>query len=347
MLSIPQLKKILDLFNDYTTQFNVEVHPECSKQANYFASLSEIGINSVSVGLQSSDNHVLDLSNRGHNTKMVQQIVSDSEASELFLNVDIMYGGLYGETLKNAHDTFVYVFENLRPDLVNAYRACFHKGVSENERYRKQPDKYPDARNILEITALMHQIAKKNNYSYKGNAYFIRGPINNSAKRNRCNAVLAVGPGTYSYVIDECESNGYISFTPYNMQKYYDLVCNDQDPLERMTILDEEYISRWGVIHDLKHDETVGKKTSQKVSQFLGKLCDLELLRFTQEGFEFSDAGRCIEDLVYAALMPRKMWLAFSNRKGQRDYSLKEAKYDWFFDADVVLSFQEYVQNVI
>jgi len=347
ILSNRQLKKILDLFDDYIIETNIEVHPECSSQAGYFAELAQIGITSVSVGLQSSDDTVLKLSNRGHNLQMVHQIVSDIRTTPLLLNIDIMYGGLYGETMENAYATFLTVFETFRPDLINAYRACFHEGVPENARYKQQPDKYPDARRILEITALMHQLALRNNYSYTGHAYFVRGPIPESANRHKRLALLAAGPGTYSYVFDEHNYAGFIFFAPYHMQQYCKLVSKEQHSVERIKAFDEDYIARWGAIHDLKFGNLIEDDISQDIRHFLQKLSHLNLMCLTLEGFKLTDSGRCIEDLIYAALMPRNMWRALAEKKKRSDYTVDESKYDWFFNPDVVLNFQDFVRNAI
>lgn len=348
LLRFDQLKKILSVFDrNHIDICTMEVHPECNQEPDYFFNLLEAGINRVSVGFQSSDNEVLKLSTRGHDSEAMKIIATSVMPTPLFLNVDIMYGGMYGETVENAYKSFEYVFKTLRPESISAYRACIHDGTPEKKRYLIKPNNYPNTQEIITIASMIHNVASDNGYIYTGDGFFYRERINQEGKRNQKNGVLGVGPGTYSWAIDGICNEGFISFAPYDIDKYSELLHNNCIPVERNLFFDPSYIKRMEMIFDLKRSNYIVKNLPDNVLKIMNNLSIMGLIHDMGSGFAISDSGKLIEDLIFALLLPINMWDEFSILRKKDTIPRHERVFDWFFDPDVVIQFLKFTEEFI
>ena len=348
LLSIDQLKEIIDCFDkEQVEEISLEIHPEVYKNnKNYFADISKLGINRVSVGLQSTEAEILRTSTRGHDALTLKKIIPEIKKNNLLVNVDVMFGGLFGETFGSTKNTFEYVFGELKPDWITAYQVCIHGGTAEKNRYKKYPEKYPDTKTILDMRAIRQKIAQKNRYKYLFGDYFSAEQLNPKYKTKRWSpktAVIGLGPGAHSYIIDQKQKLGFNLYSSFNIEEYLNLVNSNKYPTERLIKLNEEYIDSWRIISQLKSSGFVEETNSNLI---LSKLSKLNLLTQENSVFKLTERGVLIEDLIYAVLIPLEMWIKFSAKKKDKNYSPENAKYDWFFDPDVVIQFKKYLDSL-
>jgi len=348
LLSIDQLKEIIDCFNkEQIEEISIEIHPEIYKtNKEYFADISKLGINRVSVGLQSTEAEILRTSGRGHDALTLKKIIPEIKKNNLLVNVDIMFGGLFEETFNSTKNTFEYAFGELKPDWVTAYQVCIHGGTAEKNRYEKNSEKYPDTKTILEMRSIRQKIAQKNGYKYLFGDYFSAEQLNPKYKTKRWSpktAVIGLGPGAHSYIIDQTQKQGFNWYSSFNVEEYLQAVNSNRSVIERWTKLNEEYIDSWRIISQLKSSgfaEAVNKNI------LLDKLSKLKLLKKDRDIYQLTEAGVLIEDLIYAVLMPTEMWEKFLQKKKDKNYSSEDAKYDWFFDPDAVIQFKKYLDSL-
>lgn len=259
---------------------------------------------------------------------------------------DIMFGGLFGETVKAAYYTFNHVFHDLRPDWVTVYQVSIKRGTPEKSRHEKFAKNYPDTKTILKIRALRHQIASDNGYNYLFGDYFSceqTNPRYQKKKWSEKGAVIGIGSGAYSYVIDATNAFGVIWFSPFDISEYIKIIGKHELPVERTTNLNSKSIDSWRIISGLKTEGKISKKVCKGLFYLLRRMSSLGLMHEDREGFSLSPAGILIEDLIYAVLMPIEIWEHFSEVKKNASYSPEEEKYDWFFDPNVVIKFWEYL----
>ncbi|MBR2577580.1 MAG: radical SAM protein, partial [Erysipelotrichaceae bacterium] len=100
-LNARQLKGLLDMvrpFSGKTEEYTVEINPE-SIDEEKTAILKAYGINRVSIGLQSSQKHLLKLMNRHHSYEDVQRAVEMFRKNGIYnISLDILYS-LPGQSL--------------------------------------------------------------------------------------------------------------------------------------------------------------------------------------------------------------------------------------------------------
>jgi coproporphyrinogen III oxidase-like Fe-S oxidoreductase len=346
LLSPVQLGRIVGHFAPSRLELvNIEVHPECSAVPGYVASLVELGVTNLSVGLQSSAGDVLRATGRGHDPDALAQLAAQVAVTPIALNVDIMYGGLREETAANAALTFRFAFEELRPATVNAYRVGYQRGVPEHERFIEHPERYPSTVEVFEITALLEDTAAASGYSYLGMGYYGREPAPKPALPRL--ATVGIGAGSYTHVVDLVAGTGLVAFAPFDTERYLQLLARGDLPVERAKHFDRDYLDRWAALLDFKARRPMRHAHFEAGpgARLVDGLAALGLIEGRSDGSVMTDAGILLEDLLAALLMPRTLWQELSRRRRQSAYTPTESRYDWFFDPDVVLAFLDFVAS--
>ena len=93
LLSVDELKKLLELFNfDKQTEITAELNPESLTQ-EYLCGLKEIGINRISIGCQTFDDNILKIIGRKHKAKQVEDTVKWAKNAGFDnISLDFIYG---------------------------------------------------------------------------------------------------------------------------------------------------------------------------------------------------------------------------------------------------------------
>jgi oxygen-independent coproporphyrinogen-3 oxidase len=317
----------------------MELHPEVAKQSGYLERIAQAGVKRVSFGLQSTDPSILKGTARHHAPHVLDGVLKHAKDLGLMTNVDVMYGGLPGETLQNDQLTFRHVFERLNPEWVTGYQTCIQEGTAEAIRYQQARHLYPDTAAILSARALLHKLAIENGYRYLGGDYFSKAQPNPNYQKSKWGqktAVIAFGPGTYSYILDSHQ--GALWWSPFDTKAFMGRIRSGRLPIERTTKYTEKDIESWNAIGRLKRQQPISCLTTGLEQKF-NALQYLGLTRMDAAGLLLTEKGILIEDLIYAALMPEETWCSFAEKR-KSDYTAEDAKYDWFFEPEAVLKFQ-------
>lgn len=108
--------------------------------------LEDLGVSAVELGAQSMDNHVLELSRRGHRAEDTVAGVSRLRAHGFRVGIQLM-PGLPGDTEPGFRKTVDSVLD-LKPDMVRLYPALVIRGTELETRYldgQYRPLSLPDA----------------------------------------------------------------------------------------------------------------------------------------------------------------------------------------------------------
>ena len=338
LLSVDQLDRILEAFLEYQEgslkEVSMELHPEAAQEEGYLKELVELGVNRVSFGLQTVNSASLRRTVRHHTVGALDECLKEARKLGLATNVDVMYGGFLDETLESDKETFMHVFSRLQPTWVTGYQVCIQEGTPDFEKYQKESYRYPNTIAILSARALFHQIAESEGYYYLGGDYFSKdqgNPNYQEKKWGNRNAVISLGSGTYSYIIDRGKSQGNLWWSPFDTRKYLQLVRDGKAPVERSIEYTPEDIESWTIMSQLKKGRVIKNQISAGFRKKLIRLVDEGFLDSDSDGFSLSSQRTLVEDLVYASLIPRSTWESFREKRKRKDYS-QEAKYDWFFE---------------
>lgn len=172
LLNSNDIKKILDELNyDKNTEITLELNPHNITQSK-LKEFKEIGINRLSIGLQSFDDELLKIIGRTHNSKEAL-FVTDEIKKIGFDNfsIDLIYG-LPNQTLKKWRETLDYAIK-INPKHISLYGLKIENGTY----FKKFPPKnLPDE----DMQAKMYKLAIK-----KLNKLFIHYEFSNFAKENK------------------------------------------------------------------------------------------------------------------------------------------------------------------
>lgn len=349
LLSLRQIDRLLEGITQHQdgliNEVSIELHPEIAGREGYLQALKDLGINRVSFGLQSINPIILRKTARHHDAKALDKILAEARGLGLTVNVDVIYGGFIDEMLADDEEVFNHVFSTLQPSWVTGYQMCVQEGTAEFERYKRENQRYPNSEAILSARALLHQIAEANGHHYLGGDYFSRdksNPFYQERKWGNKNAVIALGSGAYSYVVDGENMQGVLRWAPFDTTEYLRLVKDGRSAVEREIAYTSKDVESWITMSQLKKVRLTDEHLSTSFREKLQGLAIQGFLERANGQFKLTERGILVEDLVYASLIPRTTWEEFRERRKKEEYP-KEAKYDWFFEPETVLRFQEAV----
>jgi coproporphyrinogen III oxidase-like Fe-S oxidoreductase len=225
---------------------------------------------------------------------------------------------------------------------MTGYQTCIQEGTVEYHRFARHRTAYLERAGMLCARSLFRQIAEEEGYHYSGGYYFLKhrkNPTYQTLKWGHKSAVIAFGAGTYSYLVDGWNLKGTLSWSPFSINKYIELVNNGTDPVDRRILYTAEDVESWITISRLKTKAALHGRLSDAMKEKLHALAKKGFLELKDGAFELSETGFLIEDLIYASIMPKTTWNSFRQRREEVGYG-EEARFDWFFEPGAVLRFQ-------
>ncbi len=302
-----QLKNLLkESFNlPETTRWSIELNPEDVSDA-YIRELKDLGINRISLGVQSFNDKGLTLLGRSHNSQQSRQAIQViQEAGVQDLNLDLIFG-YKGQTFSDFKLDLNH-FLKYNPQHLSAYCLNIESktAISRNPSWQKWQDEmeelifqmYEELVNTLNAKGLMQY--EVSNFAAKG--FKSSQNLINWGGGN----FLGLGMGAHSFV------------TPYRWgnfkrwKEYRTALETERLPhmfcekLTRIQRFDEELMiqcrSADGI--DLKHFKdkySVDLKT--KCSVLLDEMIENELLKTTENHWRLTTKGLWIADEVAVTL---------------------------------------------
>jgi len=310
LLTVEDLRKILSSVN---SRFNVAVNPEITLEANpddiiegYYKELLSLGVNRLSLGIQSWNNNRLKYLGRRHSA--AQSAAALEQAfKEGFENVsvDLIYGvpGMSTEDLKkDLEETFNFPVKHL---------SAYHLTIEEGTRFGKMKEggRLVEAEEdtSLAMFSLLGEECKSRG--------FIHYEISNFAKEgyiSRHNSsywkqipYLGLGPSAHSF-------NGRSrQWNISNLKKYLHSINKGLLPFEKeelgMLTLFNEYVmtslrTMWGI--DLEHVERLyDKELHDYLVNLSEKYIRYGLMRYNKNTLILTDQGKMISDNIIAELL--------------------------------------------
>lgn len=310
VLSKIQLSEILiNIYELFSVSKNAEVTLEANPDdltQQYLSDLFELGINRLSIGIQSFDNYLLKKMNRRHNAKQAQECIENSQKAG-FSNVstDLIYG-LPGLTRKLWKNNLIKMF-SLPVQHVSAYHLTYHEGtpfytwlkkgslkeIAEKESVKQFELLMEEAQNVNFEMYEISNFAKEKYYSKHNTSYWFGKKY------------LGLGPSAHSFNTTSRQWNissvdAYIKGIKQNKQ-----VFEKEDLTENQKY--NEFIltrirTKWGI--DLKILESgFGETKKHQFVKSIQKHIQAENGFFDDSVFRLSKKGYFVSDDVIADLM--------------------------------------------
>lgn len=162
LLKTVEFEKILSCFNfDENTEITTEVNPD-SVDLHYLKELKNIGLNRLSIGVQTFDDEILKVIGRLHDSVGAIKAFQDARnAGFENISLDFIYG-LPNQSLKNYEGTLKTAFE-LDPEHISLYGLKIEEG---SEFAKKMPSNLGNEDLQAEMFHFTNKTLEKKGYSF-------------------------------------------------------------------------------------------------------------------------------------------------------------------------------------
>lgn len=204
LLTIQQIEKLL---NTVYTNFPVEKNAEITFEANpddltknYLFDLKKVGINRLSIGIQSFDDDKLKILNRRHNATQAHEAVREAQKAGFSnISIDLIYGLLF-QSLDEWGADLDKAF-SLSIQHLSAYGLTFEEKTLLSKQKEKKIIEPADEELMIEMyELLLEESSKKGFDAYEISNFSLPGfySRHNSSYWNQT-PYLGVGPSAHSY----------------------------------------------------------------------------------------------------------------------------------------------------
>jgi len=187
-------------------EFTMEANPEdiIQKGASYVKGLSSLGVNRISLGIQSLDDDILHWMNRRHNAQRALEAMDMvREGGIENLSVDVIFG-LDNLSDKSLQDTLNRILDK-KPEHISAYQLSIEEGsalakmISEG-KYREADDE----KCLRQYSEICSRLSSAGYSHYEISNWALPGyeAVHNSAYWTR-EPYVGLGPGAHSFFIAE------------------------------------------------------------------------------------------------------------------------------------------------
>ena len=188
-----QIRSHIDFKID--AEITMEANPG-AVEAGHFSGFREVGINRLSIGVQSFSDKALNALGRIHNATDAKRAFSSARIAGFDnINIDLMHG-LPGQTLQAGLDDIQQAIA-LKPEHISWYQLTIEK----NTEFYKRPPKLPVEDALHDIATQGGLLLLKNNYQqYEISAYALKGIKQSEHNKNYWlfGDYLGIGAGAHS-----------------------------------------------------------------------------------------------------------------------------------------------------
>ena len=300
-LSTPQLEFLLGGFRQRLDlsaleEWTVEANPG-SVSARKAASLRKLGVNRISLGVQSWDEGLLKLLGREHNAPQAEksfQILRGAGFSNI--NVDLMFG-LPGQTIEQWRVTLEKTIR-LQPEHISAYCLTYEEDTEFFLRHSRGEFRQ-DADIDAEFFETTMSILEDAGYEHYEISNYARPGF--SSRHNRAywsgEDYLGIGPSAFSTV----EMRRWQNLADY--RAYADQVLSGQSPIGSTENLTKEIKRAERISLSLRTCEGVPAALLTDQSKAIEEFIGLELLRESNGHFMLTQKGKSLADSVAEAFV--------------------------------------------
>jgi oxygen-independent coproporphyrinogen-3 oxidase len=307
LLDIHQFDRIFstldNCFDLELKEVTVELNPD-DVTKEYLAGLKSIGVNRVSMGVQTFDEDLLLFMNRTHNSKEALRCLELLQSSDInVFTADLIYGNP-GQTLEMLEKDLDILLQ-FNPPHVSAYALTIEPKTrlgKQLELGRLIPAEDETVEQHFELVE--EKLKQKNIFRYEVSNFAKRGAeaVHNSNYWEHKN-YLGLGPGAHSFLWNKSANTAYRWENEPDLKKYLQTTDFDTDQKEELSLqnLAEERIMlglrtvkgislkelevNYGYLFSEKQMDYISQKERTGKIQF-----ESGSIRLTSSGFKIADA---------------------------------------------------------
>ncbi len=309
LLKVKNLEKIINkIYKVYKPKNFVEICIEINPykfELENFKNYHNIGINRVSVGIQSFDNKKLKKLGRQSNKKKNIEICEELNKSEILnINYDLIFG-VPGETLDGLEYDLNKSIE-LKPKHISTYLLTIEEDTAFFDLVGKKKFQENTDDEIVNKIELIEDVLKTNNFSqyeisnYAKDSYVSKHNLlywNNSS-------YLGIGPGAHSHFVDHGK-NIYKRWENYHdVKKYISFANTNQNRFKSLENFDAGMYIKDSIMMGLRLNTGVNIQKLKSVKDFefdkseISKLLNLNLIKFENNYLRLTFKGRQLSNKV-------------------------------------------------
>jgi putative oxygen-independent coproporphyrinogen III oxidase len=310
LLKSNQLKQIIErVFQLFTIENEVEITVEANPDdlnLEYLQALRNMGVNRLSIGIQSFSDKVLRFMNRRHNAQQaVEAIAMARQAGFENLSIDLIYG--IPEVSENEWQSILNQALELNSEHISAYHLTYHEDTPLWTQLQKGVISEIEEDESLKQFKMLVDEAEKRGYTQYEISNFARSGCyskHNSSYWKQI-AYLGVGPSAHSY--NKISRRWNIS----NLHAYIQGISKGEVPhaMEVLSIEDRfnEYLittmrTIWG--SDLNYiEQEFGSDFFNFLISEIQKFIDSNHLYINQNRIYFTKLGLFISDHILSELI--------------------------------------------
>ena len=211
VLPLSVLRRILTVLAEGHpyTEFTIEVNPEdiVERGAEYVQGLLDLGVNRISIGIQSLDDRILKWMNRRHSAdgarqavRLLQGSISPCSSAQCAVSIDLITG-VPGMTMEILERTVEEVI-GWRPEHISAYQLSIEEGSALARMIERGEVKELDEEACrAQYDYLCRRLAEAGYHHYEISNWALPGheAVHNSAYWTR-HPYVGLGPSAHSFI---------------------------------------------------------------------------------------------------------------------------------------------------
>jgi oxygen-independent coproporphyrinogen-3 oxidase len=300
-LSTSQLQLLLEGFHaqldlSALTEWTIEANPG-SVSARKAALLRELGVNRISLGVQSWDDDLLKVLGREHNASQAEQSFAIlRNAGFTNINIDLMFG-LPGHTVEQWRTTLEKTIA-LGPEHISAYCLTYEEDTEFFRRHARgefRQDSDTDAE-LFEMTMSILKAAGYEQYEISNYARHGFESAHNRAYWTGKN-YLGIGPSAFSTIGMQRWQN------VANYRDYSDRVLRGDPPVNGVEQLTAKIKRTEKIALSLRTREGIAARDVRRFSQQTREFIGLGLLQQSNGNLVLTQKGKSLADSVAEAFV--------------------------------------------
>ncbi|HEV2995017.1 MAG TPA: radical SAM family heme chaperone HemW [Chthoniobacterales bacterium] len=300
-LTMAQLDFLLRGFHDrldlsQVAEWTLEANPG-SVSRRKAEMLRRLGVNRISLGVQSWNNQLLKLLGREHNARQAEESFRILRAAGFAnINVDLMFA-LPGQTCAQWRATLEKTI-SLQPEHISTYCLTYEEDTDfflrqSRGQYRADPDTEAE---LFEMTMSILEAAGYEHYEISNYARSNFSSVHNRAYWSGEN-YLGLGPSAFSTIAKERWQN------VCDYRAYADRVFAAESPIESREDLSGEMIRTERIALSLRTRDGVTARLLEPFPNETREFVRLGLLRRSNGRFVLTRAGKSLADSVAEAFI--------------------------------------------
>jgi oxygen-independent coproporphyrinogen-3 oxidase len=340
---IEHIRNAFNLSNDY--EFTVEVHPEIVRNNGkallecYFSQ----GVNRLNIGIQSFDDHILEITNRRHTAEEAFEAFALARGTGFKnINIDLIYP-LPDLSPEIWRDTLDSAFR-LQPESITTYFIAIRKPSPIYELYQNAVHRFPNETSNHLFRIMTMEKAKVENYSNELIDWFVKPREGfhyqhqiNEVRKSEEIQLLSFGSGVFTYL------NHYQYYNYPDIHKYCDSIANNVLPIWKgIKLSKEERLSRAmvlgmksGVVNIKNIGDNFREDIVAKYGVLLDKLQKLGLLQKSDGDLRLTEKGALFADEIAVQFISRDVKKELEEKRFIKDLETEMINtYNFMYDTE-------------